>query len=130
MRFPYGPAPLAIFLLAALTGGVLLVWTPLSHPADYRPPDLVLATFVPEQAEVYRAAILQFDQLNNCNVQVELVDQKALQSRLQSALQVGADVPDMVELMYGTIGYFAKGPLEDVALVDRLDAIIAKTNAA
>jgi arabinosaccharide transport system substrate-binding protein len=123
MRFPYGPAPLAIFLLAALTGGVLLVWTPLSHLADYRPPDLVLATFVPEQAEVYRAAILQFDQLNNCNVQVELVDQKALQSRLQSALQVGADVPDMVELMYGTIGYFAKGPLEDVALVDLTDKI-------
>src|ERR1700683_1565768 len=118
MRFPYGPAPLAILLLALLTGAGLLIWTPLSHPADYRPPDLVLATFVPEQAAVYRAAIPRFDQQYGCNIQVELVDQKALQSRLQSALQVGADVPDMVELMYGTIGYFAKGPLEDVPPVD------------
>jgi len=118
MRFPYGPAPLVILILAIMTGIGLAVWVPLSRPPGYKTPDLVLATFVPEQAAVYRAAIARFDEENNCTVQVELVDQKALQSRLQSALQVGADVPDMVELMYGTIGVFTKGPLEDVGFID------------
>jgi arabinosaccharide transport system substrate-binding protein len=118
MRFPYGPAPLAIFILAVATAVCLAIWAPLSQPAGVRPPDLVLATFVPEQAAVYRAAIPRFEKENNCKVEIELVDQKALQSRLQSALQVGADVPDMVELMYGTIGFFTKGPLEDVSLID------------
>jgi arabinosaccharide transport system substrate-binding protein len=42
---------------------------------------------------------------------------------LQSALQVGAEVPDMVELMYGNIGIFTKGPIEDVQLVDLTDKI-------
>jgi arabinosaccharide transport system substrate-binding protein len=123
MKFPYGPAPLAILILAVMTGIGLAVWAPLSRPADFRPPDLVLATFVPEQAEVYRAALPRFEQENHCKIQIELVDQKALQSRLQSALQVGADVPDMVELMYGTVGVFTKGPLEDVGLVDLTDKI-------
>ena len=123
MRFPYGPAPLAILIVALAAGAGLFVWTHASRLADDRPPDLVLATFVPEQAAVYRAAIPRFDEENHCNVQIELVDQKALQSRLQSALQVGATVPDVVELMYGTIGYFCKGPLEDVALIDLTDKI-------
>src|ERR1700689_3290185 len=123
MRFPYGPAPLAILLLALLTGTGLLIWTPLSRPPDYRPPDLVLATFVPEQAEVYSAAIPRFEAENHCKIEIELVDQKALQSRLQSALQVGADVPDMVELICGTMGVFTQGPLEDVGLVDLTDKI-------
>jgi arabinosaccharide transport system substrate-binding protein len=123
MRFPYGPAPLAILLLSLITGVGLLLWAPVAHPAGYRAPDLVLATFVPEQAAVYRAALPQFERENHCVVQIELVDQKALKSRLQSALQVGADVPDIVELMYGTIGVFTKGPLDDVCLVDLTDKI-------
>ncbi len=118
MKFPYGPAPLVILIVAMITGIGLAVWVPLSRPAGYRPPDLVLATFVPEQAAVYAAALPKFEQENHCHIQIELVDQKALQSRLQSALQVGADVPDMVELMYGTIGVFTKGPIQDVGFID------------
>jgi ABC-type glycerol-3-phosphate transport system substrate-binding protein len=123
MKFPYGPAPLVILLIAVITGIGLAVWVPLSRPAGYQKPDLVLATFVPEQADAYRAALPKFERENHCNIQIELVDQKALQSRLQSALQVGADVPDMVELMYGTIGVFTKGPLQDVGLIDLTDKI-------
>jgi arabinosaccharide transport system substrate-binding protein len=122
MRFPYGPAPLAIFVIALLTGAVLAVWEPLSGAGE-RPPDLVLATFVKEHAEAYKPAIARFEQEYGVKIQVQVVDQKALQNRLQSALQVGADVPDMVELMYGTIGVFTKGPLDDVGLVDLTDQI-------
>ncbi len=123
MKFPYGPAPFAILIVAVLTGIGLALWGPLSHAPDYQPPDLVLATFVPEQAEVYRNAVPEFEKQNHCKIEIELVDQNALQSRLQSALQVGADVPDMVELMYGTMGVFTKGPLEDVGLIDLTDKI-------
>src|SRR5208282_1499679 len=123
MRFPYGPAPFAILLIAVLSGTGLAVWAPLSHPAGYQKPDLVLATFVAEQAAVYRDALPKFEAENHCVVQVEVVDQKALQSRLQSALQVGAEVPDLVELMYGTMGIFTQGPIEDVQLNDLTDRI-------
>jgi arabinosaccharide transport system substrate-binding protein len=125
MQFPYGPAPLAIFILSILTAAAPAIWAPLSNPAADSPPDLVFATFVPEQAAVYRAAVPKFEEENHCKIQIELVDQKALQSRLQSALQVGADVPDMVELMYGTVGVFTMGPIDDVQLVDLTDKIHA-----
>lgn len=123
MKFPYGPAPLVILIIAVITGIGLAVWVPLSRPPGYRAPDLVLATFVPEQAAAYSAALPKFEEQNHCKIQIELVDQKALQSRLQSALQVGADVPDMVELMYGTIGVFTKGPIQDVGFIDLTDKI-------
>jgi arabinosaccharide transport system substrate-binding protein len=86
---------------------------------------LVFATFVKEQAEAYRPAIAEFEKQHNVKVQVQVVDQAALQGRLQAALQAGADAPDMVELMFGTLGVFTKGPLEDVGFVDLTDRVAA-----
>jgi arabinosaccharide transport system substrate-binding protein len=123
VKFPFGPAPLAILIIALATGICLALWMPVSRHNGYQEPDLVLATFVPEQADVYRAAVERFDEENHCNVQIQLTDQNALQSRLQAALQVGADVPDMVELMYGTIGFFTRGPIQDVGFVDLTEKI-------
>ena len=121
MEFPYGKAPLAILILAILSGAVLLFAT--GTLSGNRPPDLVYATFVKEHAVAYAPAVARFEKEYGVKVQLQVVDQKALQSRLQSALQVGADVPDMVELMYGTMGFFTKGPLEDVQLVDLTDRL-------
>ncbi len=38
-------------------------------------------------------------------------------------MQAGADVPDMVELLYGTMGFFTRGPLDQVGFVDLTDRI-------
>jgi arabinosaccharide transport system substrate-binding protein len=56
-------------------------------------------------------------------VHLQVVDQRALQGRLQSSLQVGADVPDMVELLDGTMGIVTKGPIEDVGFLDLTERV-------
>src|SRR5439155_25019051 len=125
MEFPYGKAPLAIGLIALVSGAV--VW--MAARSDQKSeghPNLVFATFVKEQAEAYRPAIAQFERQHNVKVQVQVVDQQALQGRLQAALQAGADVPDMVELLYGTLGGFTKGPIADVGFVDLTQRVKAE----
>ena len=121
MGFPYGRAPLAILILALLSGGGLLLAHVLS--ASEARPDLIFATFTKEHAEAYKPAIARFEKDNHCKVQLEVVSQRALQGRLQSALQVGADVPDMVELLDGTMGIFTRGPIEDVGFVDLTERV-------
>src|ERR1051325_7961518 len=116
MDFPYGKAALLI-LLGSLLSALWL--TTLDHsPRGDRKPDIVFATFTKEHARAYRPAIARFEKENNVRIQLQVVNDRALQSRLQSALQVGADVPDMVELMDGTMGIFTKGPIQDVGFVD------------
>jgi arabinosaccharide transport system substrate-binding protein len=120
MNFPYGPAPLVILILALATGAWLVAD---SAPEPQRKPDLVFATFVKEHADAYRPAIARFEKQYGVKIQLEVVDQKALQDRLQSALEVGADVPDMAELMYGSMDIFTTGPLDNVQLIDLTDKI-------
>src|SRR5438045_2757752 len=112
MNFPFGKAPLVIVLVALASAAALFFAGGFASP-NQRRADLVFATFVKEQAEAYRPAIAEFERQHNVKVQVQVVDQAALQGRLQAALQAGADAPDMVELMFGTLGVFTKGPLED-----------------
>src|SRR5215211_9279399 len=117
MEFPYGKAALAMLVLALGSAAALIgggAWAKTTQ----RRPDLVMATFTKDHALSYRAPIAEFEKENNCTVQLQVVDQRALQGRLQSALQVGADVPDMVELLYGTLGVFTRGPTDGIGFVD------------
>lgn len=116
MTFPYGTAPLAI-LLIALASGAAVMWSEASSLPQQRP-DLVFTTFTKEHATAYGPAVAQFEREQGVRVQLQVVSQRALQGRLQSAMQMGADVPDMVELLDGTLGVFTKGPVEDVGFVD------------
>ena len=118
MDFPYGKAALAILLLAILSGAG--VWWAEASAARRRP-DLVFATFTKEHAAAYKPAVEEFEKQHNVTVQVQVVSQRALQSRLQAAMQAGADVPDMVELLYGTLGFFTRGPVDQVGFVDLTD---------
>ena len=117
MGFPFGKAPLAIVVVAIASSAA---WIALraAGAADSRRPDLIFATFVKEHADAYRPAIAEFERRHGVKIQVQVVSQRALQNRLQSAIQVNADVPDMVELLNGTLGYFTRGPIEDVGFVD------------
>src|SRR4051812_17553146 len=117
MDFPYGKAPLAILVLSVIAGLSLFVAASSGFKGE-RTPDLIFATFEKNHAAAYQAALPAFEKQYNCKVQIQVVDQKALQNRLQSALLVGADVPDMCELLDGTMGMFARGPIEDVGFVD------------
>lgn len=115
MRFPYGNAALCIGLIAVASGVAIGV---AGLRQDDTRPDLIFATFAREHAEAYRPLIAQFEQQHGVRVQLQVVDIRALQGRLQSALQVGAPVPDMVELLDGSMGIFTKGPLADVGFID------------
>lgn len=121
MSFPYGHAPLAILILTLLAGAGV-AFDSLSRSAGPQP-DLVFATFSKEHADAYAPVIWQFEQDRGVRIQLQVVEQRALQSRLQSAMQVGAEVPDMVELLYDTLGVFVKGPLEEVRFVDLTDRV-------
>jgi arabinosaccharide transport system substrate-binding protein len=124
MEFPYGKAPLVILLIALASGAWLLARG--QTEVELRRPDLVLATFAKDHAEAYKPLVDQFEKRYGVHVQIQFVDQKALQDRLQSALRVGADVPDMVELLYGTMGLFTRGPIADVGFRD-LTGIVRST---
>lgn len=118
--FPLGKAALAMLAILVASGIALLAMPQQQAEQKY---DLVLAGFAAEHIAAYREVIPRFEQENNCKIQLQLVDQRALQDRLQSSLEVGAEVPDMVELLYGTFGIFTMGRVEDVKLVDLTDRI-------
>lgn len=123
MQFPYGTAPLAILILALLSGLGIMISSARSAPAQR--PDLVMAIFAKDHVEAYKPVIARFEKEHNVKIQLQLVDQRALQSRLQSSLLAGAEVPDIVELLDGTMGVFTKGPLEDIGFIDLTDRIKA-----
>ncbi len=119
-EFPYGRAPFWILAVAVLSGAGILI----SHPRGREGrPDLVFALFADIHHEAYRDVVKEFEQKHNVKVQMQLVNYRALQSRLQSALLVGAEVPDLVEILIGSMGVFTKGPLEDVGFLDLTDRI-------
>ena len=121
MGFPYGNAPLGLLLLAiAATVGIVAI---SDAPHGEQKPDLIFATFTKEHAAAYRQALPAFERANNCTVQIQVVGERPLQSRLHSAMQVGADVPDMVELQDGWLSFFTRGMLEDVQFVDLTDRL-------
>ena len=115
MDFPYGKAPLAILLLAIASGAFVLIGAAREQA---RRPDLVFVTFSKEHAAAYRSVLAPFEKKHGVAIELQVVDQRMLQGRLQSALQVGAAVPDMVELLDGTMGIFTKGPIDGVGFVD------------
>jgi len=123
MEFPFGKAPLCILALALVMGVVLAV---AQTPGGGRPPDLVFAISSRNHYDAYIHAIPEFEKERGVKVQTQLINARALQSRLRSALMVGADVPDLVELLNGSMGFFAKGPLEDVGFADLTDTIRAE----
>lgn len=121
MEFPYGKAPLAILILAVVSGAVLL----FQRVTARERPDLILQTFALQHVPGLELAARDFQAKTGKRVEIQLVDQRALQSRLQAALQSGAAVPDLVELMEPTMGTFTKGPLEDVGFIDLTDRLRA-----
>ncbi len=122
-KFPYGKAPFWILAISILSG---LYLTFVRYEKEQQKPDLVFSLFSAVHMDAYRKILPDFEKKHNVKVKLELVNAQALQGRLQNAMLAGAEVPDMVELVENSIGFFSKGPLEDIMFVDLTDRIKAE----
>jgi len=112
--FPYGRAPLVIAILA-LISGLLLAWVSARPKARA---DLVLVTFTRPHQEAYQRALPEFERRHGVRVEVQLAHWGSLQSRLQNAMLAETDVPDLVEMLEGSLGYFTRGSVRDIGFLE------------
>jgi arabinosaccharide transport system substrate-binding protein len=111
----FGRAPVALFVIALLAALSIAATSPR---ADRKRPDLVLAVFGPPHYDAYKKVVPAFERAHNVRVEIELTDWHALENRLQNAVLSGTEVPDMVELIEGSLGFFTRGPDEDAGFLD------------
>ena len=122
-RFPYGKAPfwLLMFALASFVG---LVST--RYGKAQQKPDLVLALSAPNHVAAYRIVEEEFEKKHGVNVALQLVNARALTTRLQNAMLAGTEVPDLAELPADAMRYFGRGPLKDIGFVDLTDRLASE----
>lgn len=118
-RFPYGKAPFWL-LVIALVSTITLVATRRERPPR---PDLVVAVFTPAHLEAYQKAIPEFEREHGVRIGTQLVNWESLETRLQNALLAGTDVPDLTEIGEGTLGFFTRGPEEDIGFLELTDLL-------
>ena len=138
--YPFGKAPFVILIIAIISGilfGLLKMsavrcvmevaldenkklsdLTMDDIRAAKKRPDLILVFQAEIHEELYKKAAEEFGKKHNCTVRLQRVQKEVLMDRLQSAMQTGCEVPDVVELLEGTIGYFTRGKIENVGLLD------------
>ena len=114
-----GPAPL-VLAGVALVAGLLIAAT---RTGGGQRADLVFALFSKEHRAAYEPVLPDFQRRTGKTVTVQTLEIRALQGRLQAALQAGAPVPDVVELCEPSIGYFTAGPLADCGLMDLTELV-------
>jgi arabinosaccharide transport system substrate-binding protein len=118
-RFPYGKAP--FWLLVIALASTLLLF--ITQSQARKRPDIIFATFVQNHKEAYEKAIGRFEKKHGVTVEFQMIDWQALEARLQSAIVSGADVPDLVEINEGALGFFTRGPKEDVGFLDLTELV-------
>jgi arabinosaccharide transport system substrate-binding protein len=121
-KFPYGKAPFWLLFIAVVSS--IARWS-VSGGVDGRP-DIVVVANSPSHFEAYKSAVPRFERRHGVRVQVQFAHWSALQSRLESAMLAGADVPDLVELLVGSLGFFTRGPRADVGLLDLTNRVRAE----
>jgi arabinosaccharide transport system substrate-binding protein len=118
-KFPYGKAPLCLLVIAIVASGLRLL-TVASRP---KRADLVLVTLSAYHYEAYEKAIPEFERRRGITVRLQFANATSLQSRLQNAMLADAEVPDMAELVEGSLSFFVRGPRQDIGLLDLTDRI-------
>jgi arabinosaccharide transport system substrate-binding protein len=117
-KFPYGRAPFWILVVAIASS---LIRIALARPSER--PDLLYVTFSRTHLETYQKVAGEFEAAHHVKVQFQYASWKSLQSRLENAMLAGADVPDMVEVFEGSLGFLTRGPAADIGLMDLTDRI-------
>ena len=114
MLLNFGKAPFLILLVAVATGiGVLFTH---SRYEEARP-DLVLMTHAKLHADVYLAKLPEFERKYGVKVDVQVVEEVALRTRLLAAFAAGTRVPDLVEIPQDA-ALFLRGPIRDIGFLD------------
>lgn len=122
--YPPGKAPLVILLVAlGCFSLIALVRCDLARQPE---PDLVFSIFATQHGRAYEQAVRDFEHEHDVRVEVEVVNWRSLQNRVQAAFLADTPVSDMVEIQ-GDIGYFIRGPLDEVGFLP-LDDRIAEAN--
>jgi arabinosaccharide transport system substrate-binding protein len=112
--FPFGAAAFCILMMALLSA----LWLAL-HPTEQKSSTLTMWTFAPTHYDAYKEAVPSFEKAHpGVKVDVQLVTQQAVSTRLQAALWSDLDVPDIVEVPIHFAGIFFRGRLENVGFVD------------
>ena len=86
-------------------------------------PDLILAYQAEIHESFFKKAAEKFEKSHNCTIKLQRVPFRMLMSPLQDAMEAGNDIPDVVELLEGTMGYFADGPIDKVGFADLSDRL-------
>lgn len=117
--YPFGPAALAMLVLALVSGFVLLL-----NPPPRKTATLTYWTFAKPHYESYQKLIPEFEKEHpGVTVDLQLVSGTGLPQRLQAAFQADLDVPDMVEIEISSAGSFFRGPLNHIGFADLTDRI-------
>lgn len=119
-QFPYGKAPFWLLCLALLSS--LGLFATRKKGADART-ELTMATFATQHYGAYKRVLPEFERKHGIEISLQLVDMRALETRLQNAMLAGTDVPDLVELNDGSMGFFTRGPLKDVGFLDLTERV-------
>ena len=113
-RLPLGPAPVAVLIIALLTGMFLL-----SESSSQQRADLRLWTFSNTHYDSFKDVIPAFEaEHTGVDVELQLVHFRVLDRRLRAAFWAGLDVPELVEINFNRVGGFFRGPIETVGFVD------------
>ena len=137
--YPFGKAPFVILIIAILSGIVFGVMRLSELRKAKERPDLIMAYQAEIHEKLYKKAVENFvkdeknfivdektGELRPPRIILQRVQKEVLMERLQAAMQTGYDVPDLAELLEGTIGYFTRGKLENVGFVDLTEKLRAK----
>jgi len=132
MNYPPGKAPLAILLMAIISGVLLLVF-----PARKVEGNMQLWTFADSHYRAFQSVIPDYEARHpGIKIDLQYVNMRAVTSRLRSAFAapdiagVPEDglsslfapkplpIPDLLESEISVAGTFFMGPLEDIGFVD------------
>lgn len=119
--FPFGKAAFSILLLA-LGAGLWLAMT----PPPRKTATLTFWVFAKPHYEAYKTAIASFEAKHpGVTIDIQLVANNSLATRLQAAFLADVDVPDLVEVEISSAGSFFRGPLHHVGFTDLTDRLTA-----
>ncbi len=117
--FPFGPAALALFVLAIISGIAIGLTPPPKKQAT-----LTFWTFAKPHYESYLKAVPAFEKAHpGVTVDLQLVSNNGLAQRLQAAFQADLDVPDLCEIEISSAGSFFRGPVNHIGFVDLTDRL-------
>jgi len=112
--FPFGFAPFLIFALTLVSIGWML-----SHPVPAKVADVTLWTFADIHHRAYQKALAAFYEKHpGKTVDLQLVHNVAVTSRLRAAFWADLDVPDLVEVEISSAGTFFRGKIDDLGFMD------------